>query len=125
MFTRRRANLNQPVSIFIMDVTNSSSENNWNEITDYLQHWEEAIARWCNGIVPAKVSHRRGDEILFVGRHYFTAYTIAFHMSQLWKYQKQKPYFGIACGDVDENMDDIEIEIWNHPLIKKSKRCEH
>ncbi|MGM0875667.1 MAG: hypothetical protein ACQEWV_12885 [Bacillota bacterium] len=115
--------MKQPASVFIMDVTNSSSEGNWKEITTHLQEWEYYITKWCKEILPSKVTHRRGDEILFVGNHHFTAYTVAYHISQHWKYTKQKPYFGLSYGFIDENIENIDIEIWNHPLVKEARRA--
>lgn len=109
------------ISVFIMDVSSSSSEDNWNEITDYLQEWENHLDIWCENIITAKVSHRRGDEILFVGDHCFSAYTIAHYMNLYWKFTEQRPYFGLSHGSVSENIEQLDIEIWNHPLIKQAR----
>ncbi|WP_141432320.1 helix-turn-helix transcriptional regulator [Bacillus sp. 03113] len=113
--------MKKATSIFIMDVTNSTSEKNWFEITKYLQEWEKYIGAWCENTIMSKVSHRRGDEILFVSYHHFTAFTIAYHISQHWKFTKQRPYFGISYGFIDEDIENLDIEIWNHPLIKKAR----
>lgn len=109
------------ISVFIMDVSSSSSKDNWNQITDYLQEWEHVINSWCDHIITARVSHRRGDEILFVGDHCFSAYTIAHYISLFWKFAEQRPYFGLSYGAVSENIDRLDIEVWNHPLIKQAR----
>ncbi|MEC2078535.1 hypothetical protein [Metabacillus fastidiosus] len=115
--------MKQPVSIFIMDVTNSSDESHWIELSNYLQQWENHISNWCNDTIPFIVSHRRGDEILFIGKYLFSAYTVAYAISQHWKYDNHKPYFGLSYGFIDEDIEGIDIEIWNHPLIKKAKKA--
>lgn len=117
--------MKQGVSIFIMDVSNSSANNNWNEISKYLQMWERQISHWCKEVIPAKVSHRRGDEILFVGKHYFSAYTLAHTIYQHWQFDDQRPYFGLSFGVIDEDLSTLDIEIWNHPLIKKAKQANN
>lgn len=116
-----RQQMKRYISVFIMDISSSSSKDNWNRITDYLQEWEHVIDGWCSNIMTAKVSHRRGDEILFVGEHCFSAYTIAHYMSLFWKFAKQRPYFGLSHGAVSEDIDRLDIEIWNHPLIKQAR----
>ncbi|MEK4467278.1 MULTISPECIES: hypothetical protein [Bacillus] len=110
-----------PVSVFIMDVTNSTSEGNWKELTNYLREWESDISSWSSKETTIKVKHRMGDEILLIADHYATAYIIAFYMSLIWKFKKQKLYFGIACGYIDDNLESIEIDSWNHPLIKRAR----
>lgn len=113
--------MRQAASVFIMDIAHSSSLGNWNEVTEHLQGWEKVIQSWCGNVVKAKVSHRRGDEILFVAEHYMTAFTIAVNMALQWKFVAQQPYFGISYGFIEENLDDLDIEIWNHPLIKQAR----
>ncbi|MBP3041560.1 hypothetical protein J9303_19140 [Bacillaceae bacterium Marseille-Q3522] len=112
--------MKQPVSVFIMDVTNSSA-GNWKEMTSYLQQWQKDISSWCKQILPAKVIHRRGDEILFLGASPFSAYTIAYQIGLHWRYNRQKPYFGLSFGTMEDQIEEIDLEIWNHPLIKMAR----
>ncbi|MDF2856000.1 MAG: hypothetical protein K0Q87_1851, partial [Neobacillus sp.] len=62
-----------------------------------------------------------GDEIIFVGLGYSTAYIIAFYISQVWKFKDHKPYFGLSFGDIDKNLSEVDIEKWIHPLIKQAR----
>ncbi|WP_339146034.1 MULTISPECIES: hypothetical protein [unclassified Sutcliffiella] len=107
--------MKKPVSILIMDVTNSSK--NWNEITGYLEEVEGITQKWTRGLPSAKVKHRLGDEMVGIFDHFSTAYTIAFYISQLWKYRGQPPYFGITFGTVEEDIQHIDLDKWNHPLM--------
>lgn len=114
--------MGQAVSVFIMDVGHSSEKGNWNEVTEYLQEWETIIDSWCKNVVSAKVSHRRGDEILFVAQHQVTAFVIASAIAAHWKMTAQEPYFGLSHGFIEEKVDTLDIEIWNHPLIKQARQ---
>ncbi|QIZ41042.1 hypothetical protein BHV55_04935 [Bacillus sp. RZ2MS9] len=113
--------MKKPVSVFIMDVTNSTSKGDWNELTRYLKEWEGIINSWSHNEVIIKAKHRMGDEILLVGDHYATAYIIAFYMEMHWKFNDQKPYFGVSFGCIEEDLEHIEIDWWNHPLIKRAR----
>ncbi|KPB06405.1 helix-turn-helix domain-containing protein [Bacillus sp. CHD6a] len=108
-----------PISIFIMDVTNSSK--NWDEITAYLGEMEGLVRRWTRGLPHAQVKHRLGDEIVGLFDHYSTAYTVAFYISQIWKYKEQPPYFGITFGTVDSSLQEIDLDKWNHPLMRQAR----
>lgn len=107
--------MKKPISIFIMDVTNSSK--NWNEITSYLEEVEEITKMWTRGLPNAKVKHRLGDEMVGIFDHFSTAYTVAYYISQLWKHREHPPYFGITFGMVEEDIKHIDIDKWNHPLM--------
>ncbi|ADU29283.1 hypothetical protein [Evansella cellulosilytica] len=115
--------MHNPVSIFIMDVSNSTKNNNWDDISAYLDEWENWIKVWIAPIGKGIVKHRRGDEIIFIAQHYVTAYTIATLVKQFWKYPDQPPYFGISFGNVDREIDIIDVETWNHPLIKRAREA--
>lgn len=115
--------MKQPISVFIMDVSNSTAENNWDELTAYLKVWEKTIGIWCKGVIPAKTKHRLGDEILFVGHHFFSAYMVAFYIDLHWKMENQRPYFGLAFDTIEGSIHDIDIEIWNHPVIKRARQA--
>lgn len=112
-----------PVSIFIMDVTKSTSEDNWDEITNYLSKLVSWINQWTHRVTSAKVKHRLGDEIILISDNYSTAYIIAFYINQIWKFEKQPPYFGLTFGNVDRDISTVDIDTWNHPLIKQAKNA--
>lgn len=111
----------EPVSIFIMDVTNSSSVDNPDELTAYLDKLVDWINQWTKDIVTTKVRHRLGDELFLVSRNYSSAYTIAFYINQIWQYKENRPYFGLTFGDIDRSIASIDVDTWNHPLIKRAR----
>ncbi|MDP4161831.1 MAG: hypothetical protein Q8898_01895 [Bacillota bacterium] len=113
--------MNEPISIFILDVSNSSLEKKGEELTLYLDELVNWIEIWTEDIGPIKIKHRAGDEIIFVGHGYSTAYTLAFFVSRVWKYKEHKPYFGLSFGDIDKSLAEIDIEKWIHPLIKQAR----
>lgn len=110
-----------PISIFILDVSNSSAEDMGDELTFYLGEMVKWLTIWTKNNGPVKVKHRAGDEIIFVGNGYSTAYIIAFYVSRFWKYRNHKPYFGLSFGDIDRNLEEVDIETWIHPLIKQAR----
>lgn len=110
-----------PVSVFIMDVSNSSKEGVGGELSSYLQHLEERIDVWTKDIVDTKVIHRFGDEIVVVGSGYATAYTLAFYISRLWPFKDHKPYFGLSFGNVQDDVSTLNIETWVHPFMKQAR----
>lgn len=110
-----------PISIFILDVSNSSSDDKGEELTSYLDELVNWISNWSKEIGHIKVKHRSGDEIILIATGYSTAYTIAFYISRIWKYKKHQPYFGLAFGDIDKEITEIDIEKWIHPLVKQAR----
>ncbi|PEL14299.1 hypothetical protein [Bacillus sp. AFS017336] len=111
-----------PVSIFIMDVSNSSYDEVFGqELSMYLKEIVEMINEWTDGVVKTIVKHRMGDEILLVSNHYSSAYVLAFYISRIWKYKDNQPYFGLTFGDINLELDEIDIETWIHPLLKKAR----
>ena len=114
--------MENPISIFIMDVSRSSiNEKVGEEIESYLKDVVNLVKVWTVGIVNIKISHRMGDEIFFIGENYATAYTIAFYISRIWKYKKNQPYFGLTFGNINKNVQDIDMETWIHPIVKKAR----
>jgi hypothetical protein len=113
--------MNNPLSIFILDISNSSVEDRGEELTNYLDEVVNWISTWTEAVGQIKVKHRSGDEIIFVGNGYATAFTIAFYISRLWRYKDHRPYFGLSFGDIDRELIDIDIEKWIHPLIKQAR----
>lgn len=114
--------MNTPISIFILDVSNSSTRNTGEELSQYLDEIVSWISIWTERLVNIKAKHRAGDEIIFVGEGYSTAYTIAFFISRIWKYkQNHLPYFGLSFGDTPKPLQEIDIEKWIDPLLKQAR----
>ena len=110
-----------PVSVFIMDVSNSSVEDIGGELSKYLHHIEKTISKWTNDITTTKAIHRSGDEIVVVSSGYATAFTLAFYISRIWKFKNHKPYFGLSFGDIHDDVSTLSIETWIHPLMKQAR----
>lgn len=110
-----------PISIFILDVSNSSSEEMGETLTNYLDDIVHLVRQWTRNTGHIKVKHRSGDEIIFAGYGYSTAYIIAFFISKIWKYSGHKPYFGLSFGDIQTKLEEVDIEKWIHPLIKQAR----
>lgn len=117
--------MTNPISIFIMDVSDSSKEEIGPELSKYLTALETKIIKWTENITPTLVSHRAGDEIVVVSSGYATAYTIAFYINQLWPFKAHKPYFGLSFGDINEDIHHLNIEKWIHPLMKQARIANH
>jgi hypothetical protein len=113
--------MSYPISIFILDVSNSSSAGMGEELTVYLDEVVSWINTWTKDIGHVKVKHRAGDEIIFAGYGYSTAYILAFFISRIWKYSEHTPYFGLSFGDSDKKLEEVDIEKWIHPLIKQAR----
>lgn len=113
------------VSVFIMNVSDSANEGIGNELSEYLQQLEVSISYWTQFIVPAKITHRAGDELVFVGSGYASAYMLAFYISRIWKFTDYKPNFGLSFGDIQEDISSLTIETWIHPLIKKAREANN
>ena len=109
------------ISVFIMDVSNSSKEDIGNELSEYLQQLQINIAYWTQYIVPTKVIHRAGDELVVVSSGYASAYTLAFYLSRIWKFTDHRPYFGLSFGNIQEDLSIVNIETWIHPLMKQAR----
>ncbi|MEH7502667.1 hypothetical protein V7152_11725 [Neobacillus drentensis] len=113
--------MNYPISIFILDVSNSSTEKMGEELTVYLDELVDWITCWTKNIGSVQIKHRAGDEIIFVGPGYSTAYTIAFFVSRVWKFKNHMPYFGLAFGDIEKELKKVDLEKWIHPLVKQAR----
>lgn len=109
------------VSVFIMDVSNSSKEDIGKELSEYLQQVEGDITDWTKNIVTTKITHRAGDELVVVSSGYASAYTIAFYLSRIWKFPQHQPYFGLSFGNIQEDISALNIETWIHPLMKQAR----
>ncbi|WP_191565601.1 hypothetical protein [Metabacillus idriensis] len=110
-----------PVSIFIMDIQNSSQEGIGEELSAYLEKMVKWIKTWTNDDVIVK--HRRGDEIILIADGYSAAYTIAHFISIIWKFPNNPPYFGLSYGEINKELKDIDIEAWIHPIIKQAREA--
>jgi hypothetical protein len=110
-----------PVSVFIMDVTSSSSSGYGEELSIYLGNLETNIKNWFGKTGSVQVKHRSGDELIFLAEGYSAAFITAFYISSIWKYKKNLPYFGLSYGSLDKNVNEIDIEKWIHPLVKQAR----
>lgn len=111
----------QPASIFIMDISKSSSAELGEKLSSYLSDIEEWINKWFHGYGHIQVRHRSGDELIFLAEGYATAFVTAFFISRLWKFENNKPYFGLAFGSIDKSIEEIDIEKWIHPVVKQAR----
>lgn len=111
------------VSVFIMDVSGSSKASNRQQISDYLTEIKNAINGWTEETIIAKTSHRAGDELVFIAEGFSSAYIISFYISRLWKFKDTPPYFGISLGWTKEDINQIDIDTWIHPLMKHARNA--
>lgn len=111
------------ISIFIMDITDSTKHSDGEELSEYLSIWENILNEFGSHSesLTVRANYRMGDEIFLIADDYVTAYTVATYMYFLWKYPKNNPYFGISNGYIDVPIDDIDLERWNHPIIKEAR----
>ncbi|AXI10301.1 hypothetical protein CV093_16835 [Oceanobacillus sp. 143] len=118
--------MENPISIFIMDVTGSSTDGKvGQELESYLKEIVYMVRSWSEEVVNIKISHRQGDELILISENYSTAYTIAFYLSRIWKFSEHKPYFGLTFGNINKRVKDIEIETWIHPLVKQARTANN
>lgn len=115
--------MSNEVSVFIMDISNSSKENSGNELSEYLEQLKSDITEWTQNTAVTKISHRAGDELVVISSGYASAYTLAFYISRIWKFINHKPYFGLSIGDIQEDVSEINIETWIHPLMKQARNA--
>ncbi|MBT2677991.1 hypothetical protein J7E38_03205 [Bacillus sp. ISL-35] len=107
-----------PASVFIMDVSNSSSAENGETLSRYLSELESTVKSWSGR---GQVNHRAGDELIVLAEGYSSAFIIAFYISRVWKYRLNAPYFGLSFGSIEKSIDAIDIEKWIHPLVKQAR----
>jgi hypothetical protein len=112
-----------PVSVFIMDVTQSSSAGYGEELSNYLGKLESNIENWFGKTQSIQVKHRSGDELILLAEGYSSAFITAFYISCLWKYEKNLPYFGLAYGSLDKKVEELDLEKWIHPLVKQARNA--
>jgi hypothetical protein len=62
-----------------------------------------------------------GDEIILIAENYATAYLIAIYIILNWKYKGNNPYFGVTHGVIKQSIDEIDLEIWNHKIVKEAR----
>ncbi|MDX8046199.1 hypothetical protein SH601_09370 [Gracilibacillus sp. S3-1-1] len=111
------------VSVFIMDVSNSSNNDIGNELSSYLQQLQTSITKWTENITITKVSHRAGDELVVVSSGYASAYILAFYISRIWKFVDHQPYFGLSFGNINQDITTLNLETWIHPLMKQARNA--
>ncbi|RDW21292.1 hypothetical protein CWR48_02440 [Oceanobacillus arenosus] len=118
--------MENPISIFIMDITSSSTDGKVGEELElYLKEVVNMVKIWSEDVVNLKISHRQGDELFLISENFSTAYTIAFYISRIWKFSEHKPYFGLTFGNINKRVMDIEIETWIHPLVKQARMANN
>ncbi|AOV07736.1 hypothetical protein [Sporosarcina ureilytica] len=113
--------MSNKVSVFIMDVSNSSEINAGGKLSKYLQDVVINLKDWVGKEFQVHVSHRAGDELVVVASGYASTYTLAFYLSRIWKFPEHKPYFGLSFGEIDDDIDSLNIETWIHPLMKQAR----
>lgn len=113
--------MSNPISVFIMDVSNSSHNHIGNELSAYLQELQESIIHWTKPLPTVKVTHRAGDELVVVSEGFASAYIIAFYISRIWRYPDNPPYFGLSFGFIEDQLCELDIETWIHPLMKQAR----
>ncbi|CAM4001107.1 hypothetical protein [Mesobacillus thioparans] len=113
----------RPVSVFIMDVSDSSSKGNGEALSSYLSKLESMIKSWDGQSGLVQVRHRAGDELIVLAEGYSTAFIIAFYISRIWKYRRNTPYYGLSFGSTEKSIDTIDIEKWIHPLVKQAREA--
>lgn len=110
-----------PASVFIMDISNSSAAESVEELSSYLAEVEGWINEWFKDLISVKVKHRAGDELILLAEGYASAFIAAFYISRIWKYRKNKPYFGLSFGNIEKEVNEIDLEKWIHPLVKQAR----
>ncbi|GGB31664.1 hypothetical protein F3157_03955 [Virgibacillus dakarensis] len=115
--------MSNQVSVFIMDVSNSSEEHIGNEVSEYLAQLKNSMTKWTQNRVATRISHRAGDELVVVCKGYATAYVLAFYISRIWKFTDHLPYFGLSFGDIQADVNTLNLETWIHPLMKQARQA--
>jgi hypothetical protein len=114
--------MNKQISVFIMDVSGSSFDPNFGEELEvYLHNLTNWIKNWSKDVLNVKVTTRMGDEIMLISESYAAAYMIASYISRIWKFKDHKPYFGLSFGNIQRDLEDINLETWIHPLVKQAR----
>lgn len=110
-----------PASVFIMDISNSSAAESVEELSSYLAEMEGWINEWFKGSISVKVKHRSGDELILLAEGYGSAFVAGFFISRIWKYGKNRPYFGLSFGNIEKAVNEIDLEKWIHPIVKQAR----
>ncbi|MHB1682112.1 MAG: hypothetical protein ACYCYO_04690 [Bacilli bacterium] len=114
-----------PVSLFIMDVADSSRIDTPDALAEYLDQtvgWIEELASQNKTTLSIRVKHRFGDEIILVAEEFTTAYTLAFFIKNFWRYQQNPPYFGLTVGSLSQSVAHLpDLDRWLHPMINTAR----
>lgn len=114
----------QPISIFMMDVTDSTHFDSPRELDNYLKQIVTWISQWTEGKVQARIKNRYGDEILFVSEHFFTSYVVAYFTKEIWRYDNHPPIFATTYGMIEDTLSMVgDIDTWNEPLFKNARNA--
>lgn len=105
-----------------MDVSGSSNDPKFGEeLETYLQDLTSWVQSWSKNILNLKITTRMGDEVMLTSENYATAYMIASYISRIWKFKNHKPYFGLSFGNINKDIEDINLDTWIHPLVKQAR----
>lgn len=104
------------VSVFVLDVSGSATQ----EQREYLQQLQINIAYWTQFTSPAKLNFNNG-ELVAVMNGFASAYILGFYLSRIWKFHEHPPRFGLSFGTIDEDLNTIPIETWDHPLLDRAR----
>ncbi|MGZ9848991.1 helix-turn-helix domain-containing protein [Macrococcus psychrotolerans] len=107
------------LSIFIMDVSNSTQLNNTDDISKALEGMTESIEQWTQSLNFSYINYRMGDELFFVSDCTHATLLISYYIKLLWPYKSQPVKFGIAAGN--EEVPKRHIEHWNSKLTKAAR----
>lgn len=105
-----------------MDVSGSSNDPKFGEeLETYLQDLTSWVQSWSKNILNLKITTRMGDEVMLMSENYAAAYMIASYISRIWKFKNHKPYFGLSFGNINKDIEDINLDTWIHPLVKQAR----
>ncbi len=117
--------MDYPVSLFIMDVSDSSRADAPDDLAAYLDKtttWIEALTSLDRTAPSIRVKHRFGDELILVAGEFSTAYTLAFFIKQFWRYHQNPPYFGLTVGSLRQSVEHLpDLDRWLHPMINTAR----
>ncbi|MGL4819661.1 MAG: hypothetical protein ACRC5C_06745 [Bacilli bacterium] len=113
----------QNISVFLLDVTNSSEALDWTTVGQELFYWEQFLLRLQEQGVAVQAKWRKGDEIICICAGAYTAYVLAYYISLFWSQTDHKPYFGLSVCPSEEDVRLIDTETWHSPCMKYARQA--
>lgn len=107
------------LSLFVMDVSNSTKYNNADEIKGLLIQLTHDIATWTKTLDFKYINFRMGDELFFVTNNLTATLLISYYIKLLWPLKRQPIKFGIAASNCE--LPKGNLEHWNAPIIKQAR----